>query len=70
MRARRAEEMLNGQELVTGSVLGELARIVAAEVRPITDHRSTEAYRRHAAGVLVRRLVERCLPGQRRTGAP
>jgi len=69
MRARRAEEMLNGQERVTNSVLGELERIVAAEVRPITDHRSTEAYRRHAAGVLVRRLVERCLPGPRRPEA-
>jgi len=35
--------------------------IVASEVRPITDHRSTETYRRHASGVLASRLLERCL---------
>ena len=39
----------------------EFARIVSDEVHPITDHRSTEAYRRHAAGVIARRLVERTL---------
>ncbi|MFQ5948882.1 MAG: hypothetical protein ACE5KX_08485 [Acidimicrobiia bacterium] len=39
----------------------EFARLVSEEVRPITDHRSTEAYRRRASGVLARRLLERCL---------
>jgi CO/xanthine dehydrogenase FAD-binding subunit len=61
MRARRAEELLNSESRPGAAALDEVAATVADEVRPITDHRSTEAYRRHAAGVLARRLVERCL---------
>jgi CO/xanthine dehydrogenase FAD-binding subunit len=53
--------MINAESVISDSVLAEFARIVSQEVRPITDHRSTEAYRRHAAGVLARRLVERTL---------
>jgi CO/xanthine dehydrogenase FAD-binding subunit len=62
IRATRAEEMINAESTISDTVLEEFARIVSDEVRPITDHRSTEAYRRHAAGVLARRLVERTLP--------
>jgi CO/xanthine dehydrogenase FAD-binding subunit len=61
IRVREAEAMLNAEATITDAVLDEFATRVAAEVRPITDHRSTEAYRRHASGVLARRLVERCL---------
>jgi CO/xanthine dehydrogenase FAD-binding subunit len=61
IRARTAEAMLNATGEPTDTDLGEFARIVSEEVRPITDHRSTEAYRRHASGVLARRLVERIL---------
>jgi CO/xanthine dehydrogenase FAD-binding subunit len=61
MRATRAEEMINAESTTSRSVLDEFARIVSEEVRPITDHRSTESYRRHAAGVLAKRLVERSL---------
>lgn len=61
MRATQAEEMINAESTISDSVLDEFARIVSQEVRPISDHRSTEAYRRHAAGVLARRLVERNL---------
>jgi len=61
IRAVRAEEMLNAQSTISEAALDEVARIVSEEVRPITDHRSTEAYRRHAAGILARRLVERSL---------
>ena len=35
---------------------------VAAEARPIDDHRSTADYRRHAVGVLARRLLHRAFP--------
>jgi CO/xanthine dehydrogenase FAD-binding subunit len=61
IRAVGAEAMLNSAVSIDDSVLAEFAAMVADEVRPITDHRSTEAYRRHASGVVARRLVERCV---------
>jgi CO/xanthine dehydrogenase FAD-binding subunit len=61
MRARQAEEMISSIARPSESDLVEFARLVSAEVKPITDHRSTEEYRRHAAGTLARRLLERCL---------
>jgi CO/xanthine dehydrogenase FAD-binding subunit len=61
MRAHQAEEMISHEPRPSAAALAEFQRLVAEEVRPITDHRSTEAYRRHAAGVLARRLLERCL---------
>ena len=39
----------------------ELGERAAAEARPITDHRSTADYRRHAISVIVRRLAERAI---------
>jgi CO/xanthine dehydrogenase FAD-binding subunit len=61
LRATRAEEMISAESHPSEESLAEFARLVSEEVRPITDHRSTAAYRRHAAGVLARRLLERCL---------
>lgn len=61
MRATGAETMISSIKSPTDSDLDEFARLVSSEVKPITDHRSTEEYRRHAAGVLARRLLERCL---------
>lgn len=61
MRATEAETMISAVSRPGPTDLAEFQRLVSAEVRPITDHRSTEQYRRHAAGVLARRLLERCL---------
>jgi CO/xanthine dehydrogenase FAD-binding subunit len=46
---------------LTPEVLAGFQHLVSAGVAPITDHRATEAYRRHAAGVLARRTLERCV---------
>jgi len=61
LRARAAEEMISAEANPSDAALAEFARMVAAEVSPITDQRATADYRRHAAGVLARRLLERCL---------
>ena len=61
IRPRRAEEMISAEKKPSAAALAELQRLVSEEVSPITDHRSTETYRRHASGVLARRLVERVL---------
>jgi CO/xanthine dehydrogenase FAD-binding subunit len=61
MRARNAEAMISAERRPSAAALDHFARLVSDEVRPITDHRATEAYRRHAAGVLARRLLERLL---------
>lgn len=61
VRARRAEAMISAERTPSATALTEFQRLVSEEVAPITDHRSTEGYRRHASGVLARRTLERVL---------
>jgi CO/xanthine dehydrogenase FAD-binding subunit len=61
LRAPRAEAMISAERRPSPAAAAEFGRLVAEEVRPIDDHRSTAAYRRHAAGVVARRLLERAL---------
>jgi len=43
-------------------LVSEFGRLIAGASRPIDDHRSSADYRRHAVGVLARRLLERSYP--------
>jgi probable selenate reductase FAD-binding subunit len=64
IRVPVAESLLEGQQ-VTDTILRRVERVVTEEVRPITDWRASEWYRRRLSGVLVRRALER-LFGQER----
>lgn len=44
--------------------LERFGALVSASSRPITDHRSSADYRRHAVGVLAKRLVRRATSGE------
>lgn len=65
IRCTETEEWVRGQGTTVTSVLQsadarrELGKRAAREARPISDHRSTADYRRHAIGVIVSRLAER-----------
>lgn len=47
------------KSLASAALQKELGTRAAQEAKPITDHRSTADYRRHAIGVIVSRLAER-----------
>jgi CO/xanthine dehydrogenase FAD-binding subunit len=58
-------ESIDWQTLeVVADVGAEVGRVAANQARPITDHRSTAEYRRHAVGVLVQRLLRRASTGE------
>lgn len=61
LRAPEAESMISQELTPSEAALEEFSRLVSARAQPITDHRSTADYRRHAVGVIARRALERCL---------
>ncbi len=48
---------------VTDDVARRFGELATEASRPIDDHRSTAAYRRHAVGVMATRLLTRAFPG-------
>jgi CO/xanthine dehydrogenase FAD-binding subunit len=60
IRARAAEALASAEPRLSEAALEEFQRLVSKEAQPITDHRSTADYSRHAVGVLARRTLERC----------
>lgn len=50
------------ESTVTAADAQAFADLVADAARPITDHRATAEYRRHAVRVLARRAIHRCFP--------
>lgn len=67
IRCRDSEAWLAGQtdlkviSQLAPNLLKELGDRVAKEAKPIDDHRSTAAYRKHAVSTLVRRLLLRAI---------
>lgn len=63
IRCTEAEEFINNQlqstPTLSPDVISKFAEIAGNEARPIDDHRSTAAYRKHAITVLAKRLLER-----------
>lgn len=60
LRIHRAEEFLKNKPL-TNENLKIVQEIVAKEIKPITDVRSTEWYRREVAKTIVRDVLMKCL---------
>ena len=74
VRAAEAEAFAAGAvDWEAGSVgmdaLAEFARLAETAASPIDDHRSSATYRRHAVGVLARRLLTRAFPGSAEVAA-
>jgi CO/xanthine dehydrogenase FAD-binding subunit len=65
IRCRETEQWLAAQidlkniTNIAPSLLKEFGERIANESKPIDDHRSTAAYRRHAVATLSRRLLLR-----------
>jgi carbon-monoxide dehydrogenase medium subunit len=57
MQAKGAEKLVSGKQM-DAALLDEAAESVSAEIRPISDVRSTEIYRREVAAVIFKDAFE------------
>jgi CO/xanthine dehydrogenase FAD-binding subunit len=53
MRTESAESLVSGKRIDSGLV-DEAARAVSADIKPLTDARSTEFYRKHVSQILFK----------------
>jgi carbon-monoxide dehydrogenase medium subunit len=60
LRLKKVEAALEGEKITPG-VLDDVAKTTEKEIRPITDVRSTQEYRRIASGVIVKRALKQAL---------
>lgn len=59
IRLKKTEKFLTGK-MLTEDVIETAIQIAISEINPIDDIRSTAAYRRHVAGIALRRLLDSC----------
>jgi carbon-monoxide dehydrogenase medium subunit len=57
MRVKAAEELLSGKQ-IDSTLLDEAAASVSAEIRPISDVRSSDTYRRQVAAVIFKDVFD------------
>lgn len=57
VRCRKTEEHLKGKK-ATSKLYKKIPELSQEEIIPITDIRSTDIYRKHSAGVVLRRVLE------------
>jgi CO/xanthine dehydrogenase FAD-binding subunit len=62
LRLRSVEKIIEGQE-ISPELLQRAGKMAEEEVKPITDVRSTEEYRRIMSGVLTKRAIEEAMKG-------
>jgi CO/xanthine dehydrogenase FAD-binding subunit len=60
IRARRAEDVVRGQEL-SDEIIERAAQIAAGECHPISDHRAAAQYRCDMVEVLTRRAIQQAI---------
>ncbi len=66
IRAKRAEEMVQGKKVDEG-LIGEAARVASEEAKPISDVRGSVEYRKEIVEVLTRRGIQQTIEQAQKT---